>query len=100
MLKLNFELKYLKGPSMNYLGLMLSDISTLVSIRKHLVSAGATKLGLLTTVRSTVMYKEKNVFTKKNSSKQRKFCSAGCIKIWHQKLASIFSLGEEIDAKF
>ena len=40
---------------MNYLGLMLSDISTLVSIRKHLVSAGATKLRLLTTVRSTVL---------------------------------------------
>ena len=59
LLKLNFKLKYLKGPSMNYLGLMLSDISTLVSIRKHLVSAGATKLGLLTTVRGTVSYQVK-----------------------------------------
>ena len=39
---------------MNYLGLMLSHISTLVRIRIHLVSAGATTLGLLTTVRSTV----------------------------------------------
>ena len=54
LLKINFELKYLKGPSIIFLVLMFSEVSTLGSIRKHLVSAGATKLGFPTTVRSTV----------------------------------------------
>ena len=38
----------------------------------------------------------KIVFSRKNSSKQRNFRSAGCIKIWHQKLASVFSLGRKV----
>ena len=54
LLKRDFELKYLKGPSIIFLVLMLSEVSTLGSIRKHLVSAGATKLWFPTTVRSTV----------------------------------------------
>ena len=42
----------------------------------------------------------KKVFSRKKFVKTTQFFSAGCIKIWHQKLASIFSLGKKLMPKF